>query len=104
MRQVKLSIIAELPTYIAWCEKAYPQYGLEWFKTPHDFQASLGKSNGFIRVILSEFEIETDYPCINLKKINLYTQDNNLTQQIDDVLMYNTLASMFSSNKVAALV
>lgn len=98
MRRVKLSVIAELPTYVAWCEKKYPEYALEWFKTPEEFQEFFEKSHAYTRIVLTEYNIVTDYPCIDLRKINLYSAEQNLTQKIDNILMYDTLTTIFSSN------
>lgn len=94
MRKIKLAVIAKLPTYIAWCEKKYPSFQLEWFKSLQEYEAQKPAPNGYVKIILSETPMDTDYPCIDLSNINVHQDSQKLERYIDNLVLYQTLSGM----------
>ncbi len=97
MRQIRLAIIAKLPTYVTWCEKKYPNFQLMWFKTPQDYEANSHVPNGCIEIVLTEQSFDTSELCINLNDINLYKNPQKLEQFIDSIVLYSTLSSTYTT-------
>lgn len=94
MRKVKLAIIAKLPTFITWCEKKYPHFQLEWFKSRQDYEAQQGSPNGHTKIVLTEQPLDTAYPCIDLNQFDVYKNSQKLERFIDNLVMYDTLANL----------
>jgi len=95
MGKVKLAIIAKLPTFITWCEKKYPHFQLEWFKTPQEYETAQGAPNGYTKIILTEQPLNTNYPCVDLSSINIHKNPQALERFIDNIVMYDTLVGLY---------
>ena len=99
MPPIVLSIIAKLPQSVIWCEKTYPQYKLEWFKTPLEFKDSKTKAFEVARIILSDEVLKNETRVINIRGIAFYGPTQSLVARIDEMVMLSTLTTIFSSDK-----
>lgn len=104
MPPIVLSVIAKLPLSVIWCEKTYPQYKLEWFKTPLEFKESKAKAPDVARIILSDEILKDETHVINIKDIAFYGSTKSLVARIDEMVMLSTLTTIFSSDKRLSLI